>query len=169
MPNYFAQLLFSYKIISFKNTHGFVTRDSHDAEVIIASLTEVIDSAMPKVVECKVYNTSLFACRWVWPFNFIERFTIHEKDTFMTSIVPMFFKQTKFRSFVSPSVLSSFVHTSNFSNVTLTLTWLRSFCLSTLLNRLASSISGVSPGSKMAGPTVGLGRTSTLSAVESKD
>ena len=51
-----------------------------------------------------------------------KAFSIHEKDTFLEEIVPMFFNQTKFRSFVSPSVLSSFVHTSNFSNVTLTLT-----------------------------------------------
>ena len=30
-------------------------------------------------------------------------FAIHDRDTFMEFIVPMFFKQTKFRSFVSLS------------------------------------------------------------------
>jgi hypothetical protein len=31
-------------------------------------------------------------------------FTIHQEDKFVEHIVPMFFKQTKFRSFVSPSL-----------------------------------------------------------------
>jgi hypothetical protein len=30
-------------------------------------------------------------------------FAIHDKDTFLNHIVPLFFKQTKFRSFVSSS------------------------------------------------------------------
>ncbi len=35
-----------------------------------------------------------------------QAFSIHQKDVFLEHIVPLFFKQTKFRSFVGPFYLS---------------------------------------------------------------
>ena len=83
---------------------GRVTNEPHPQQEK-AKAKKQVEGHFPLRLYCMLEHATSNGHSWAVSWTDDGRtFTIHQKEWFVEKIVPIFFRQTKFRSFVSPTL-----------------------------------------------------------------